>query len=699
MQKRYDVYKSFKDYVQQKDERPMDEICKSDTSDEFSLQVQQKFLKDYIKKNPSWSKLLLYHEIGAGKTCTAITLAEEHLSSNPKASIKVILPARLKTNFVDELISPCGMEAYMTAEDFKRFHDASTPTTLKKVLKAKYNKAIDAKYTILSFEKFKSMAMKEREALKKWVKDFTKDSLIVVDEVHNLLSDKYDIKKARDILQTGTAPKGVKGMNTILFRLLTKFAHPSCKMIIMTATPIFDNILQLKELVYALNPEEAEIKKNAKVSDIIDFLRGKISYFPGTSKNAYPKVEHTVHEIPLSRTQDEISFRVQTSDTEDEFKEEFLSKQRQVSLACLPDQSSVKNHISEVISDMTEYCPKIKKLLEVIKANPGKHVVFSNFVQSGLKVVEAALRKRGWVSIDEVLKDPDTWNKHKYKVFALWDGSVKDHEKQLIKSVVNNATDNLHGQRIRVILGSPSIKEGVSFKHIQHMHLLDPVWNISAKAQVEGRAIRYCSHVDIKPQTHKPLKRRVVVNIYKSMPIKGGDVTMTCDQMIYDHIIEKKKKVIQAGESALKKVALDHYLFRNMYMNTAQPAPKAELQRTKSNVGLINDEDIYLNMKTRPNKDRNTCPKPRRPSEVDGKCPANYELRKNPQGNDCCYKLRRTKSNNTHTKAPKNNNSGSKQPTPCPKARRPIDGKCQDGYIIKKNKNNEPCCYKSSRKV
>ena len=108
--RRYNIYNKYIDFYQdKKDIRSMDEICKNET--DFNLQLQQKFLKDFTKDNKEWDRLLLYHQIGSGKTCTAITIAEEYLKNNPDKSVIVILPARLKTNFIDELISPCGVES------------------------------------------------------------------------------------------------------------------------------------------------------------------------------------------------------------------------------------------------------------------------------------------------------------------------------------------------------------------------------------------------------------------------------------------------------------------------------------------------------------------------------------------------------------------------------------------------------------
>ena len=636
--KRIEIYKKFQQYVQQKDNRPMDEICKQDG---FKLQAQQLFLREYMKVYPNWRSLLLYHEIGSGKTCTAITMAEEYLAMNPTHKVKVILPARLRTNFIDELMSPCAN-------------------------KLKSN--IPAQYTIMSFEKFKINAVKAKPDIGAWLKDFSRNSLIIVDEVHNLLSDKYDKKKSIEIFKTGQIQGSIKGMNTVLFRLLTKFADPSAKILILTATPIFDNINQMRELVFAMDPSLLSIPDKAKIRDVINNLRGKVSYFPGTSINAYPTVAYKMHDIPFSATQEEHTINLQQGgEDDDEGGEQFMIKQRQVSVAVYHD-------IAKSLSNMPEYCPKILDLVKTITSNPGKHVIFSNFIKHGLHIIQAALEREGWTKFGTSATTP-------YKTYALWDGSIKDAQKQAIKNKAN-AKANLFGEHIRVVLGSPSIKEGVSFKHIQHIHLLDPVWNQSAKAQVEGRAIRYCSHVDIDPNVHAPLKRAVTVHLYKSVPRPGNAAMITCDQHIYDVVIEEKKRMVQAGERALKKVAIDHYLFRDMYAPPGTTYKTPEMKSAMSSVGIPSPDNIIIKHKPPKNKKVNTCPKKRRPDPA-GNCPQPDQIVKmNNQMFPCCYKGAKAKTNTKST---------------CPAKRRPNEqGVCVNPDFPKKkeNKYGVLCCYK-----
>jgi hypothetical protein len=543
--------------------------------------------------------------------------------------------------------------------------------------------AIENKYNIMSFEKLKLIALKHSHNILQWANEFTKDSMLIVDEVHNLLASTYDEKKFNEIINTGKIYNRAKGMNTILFKIITKYAHPSAKMVLLTATPIFDNIMQLKELVLIMNPE-AIIKKGAKISDIIDFLRGKVSYFPGTSINAYPSVEYNIHDIIISKTQDVVTRKIIDDDADEEKnddKEAFMAKQRQASISCLPGNKNIKGNIDQVLSNIHEYSPKIEAVIKVINSSPGKHIIYTNFVQTGVDVVEQLLLKEGWINIKNVVKNDELYDQYKGKIFAIWSGDTKDADKQLIKNIANNK-NNMFGDKIRIIIGSPSVKEGVSFKHIQHMHLLDPVWNQSAKTQVEGRAIRFCSHVDIDENINKPLKRKVIVNIYKLIPRPKGLVIETCDQIIYDKIIPRKQKLIKMGEIALKKVAIDHYLFRNLYVDNDKLLPIPEnTGSAKSNIGLLERENVLLKQKKIINKIKSTCPKKRRP-DVLGNCIEEYYMKKNLHGDDCCYKEKNKKEKEKEKTCPEN-----KMPQP--------NGECKEGFKLNKNKN---CCIKIYKK-
>ena len=577
------------------------------------------------------------------------------------------------------------MDAYISKEDFAKYMNPSTPSFTKGRIRSKFMKAIENKYTVLSYESFKIQASKASN-IKEWIHDFTKDRMIVIDEVHNLLSSTYDAK-AFAALESQPRLKKSSGLGTILFKALNIYAHASCKMIYLTATPVFDNIMQFKELVAVMSPE-ANIKRGADLKTTIDHLRGKVSFFPGTSANAYPKVVYNEVTVPLSKTQEKIFLEMDIEDEErkDDIEKNgdaFKIKQRTVCVACLPGFKKITaSNMKTVISRLKEYSPKINELLHMIQKQRGKHVVYSTFVQNGVDVVEAALRSKGWISWKEAKASAEAAESHRGKVYAIWDGRVRDEEKLAIKAIVNSK-DNMTGKNIRVIIGSPSIKEGVSFKHVQHLHLLDPVWNSSAKMQVEGRAVRFCSHVDI-PKDHPWLKRQVVVHLYKS----EATLFDTADVEIYEKIIPEKEKIIQAAENALKKVSIDYHLFKGLH-EASDMSPNTPPGSAPSPVSV---DEVVLRKKQGTKKEKTTCPKPRRP--VNDTCPPGQFLRPNNRGDPCCYKTRGAANRRT------GDGEAAKKPllSSCPKPRRPdADGNCPEGMTAKENKHGVPCCYKSSK--
>lgn len=635
--RRTSIYDKFRKHEKELDGRSMDALCE-DTATDFRLQAQQEFLREYITEHPDWKNLLLYHQAGSGKTCTAITMAERYKQLNPNGKVTVILPARLKTNFIDELISPCGMQTYISQKDYDAYHSGTITDAQKESIRKQFLSAINAAYNIITFDTIRRSA-KQAQSLSQWVTEMTENTLLIVDEVHNLVSDKYKEDQYQVMVDTDRMLFNVKGSWAMLFRIINEKAHRSCKMIYLTASPIFDNLKQMYELVRLMAPAEAdEITVSSRLSEVIEYLRGKVSYFPGTSPNAYPVKEFIVHDVQITKPIDHVVFFLQTTkhQPDNDNAEAFLIRERQALVSVY--EASHKTMQSAKRKEFKLYAPKVVELVKQIEALKGKHVVYSTFVDNGLDVVELLMRLHGWRRYGEDGAKP-------YKVYCVWDGRLKDNDKDTLKVVLNNVS-NMDGSKIRVVLGSPSIKEGVSFKHIQHLHMLDPVWNGSALMQVEARAVRFCSHIDIPSSGVDGIVRKVVIHHYKAVPMaSGGQVDFTADQRIYERIIPRKKLMVEMGEKALQKVAIDYYLFRKLYRDpiTLSPIPK---QRKGVPSPILLDRNVRLNEKPTNNTQdiRPKCGRALVP--VNGECPDGYQMRFNNRGDPCCYKTKQRKQKN-----------------------------------------------------
>ena len=67
------VSKLFKKFKIKDKRLNMDEIC---YPSKFKLQLPQQFVSEFMTPSTPYKGLLLFHQIGAGKTCAAVSIAE-----------------------------------------------------------------------------------------------------------------------------------------------------------------------------------------------------------------------------------------------------------------------------------------------------------------------------------------------------------------------------------------------------------------------------------------------------------------------------------------------------------------------------------------------------------------------------------------------------------------------------------------------
>ena len=67
--------------------------------------IQQRLVRDFLQKQSPYKGILLYHGLGSGKTCSAIAATESYAFTGRR--VVVMLPASLAQNYLNELMS-CG---------------------------------------------------------------------------------------------------------------------------------------------------------------------------------------------------------------------------------------------------------------------------------------------------------------------------------------------------------------------------------------------------------------------------------------------------------------------------------------------------------------------------------------------------------------------------------------------------------------
>lgn len=236
----------------------------------------------------------------------------------------------------------------------------------------------------------------------------------------------------------------------------------------------------------------------------------------------------------------------------------------------------------ELIGD---YSSKIASILDIIENSDGIVFIYSNWIKSGVLPLVLALEQNGYGKYDgkKVLKskcdpisyegkylseysDKKDFKQAKYMVIA---GSGENLVGKLEEELrVVASPDNSDGSHIKVVIGSTVASEGLDFKNIRSIHILEPWHNINKLEQVIGRGIRNCSHKELDQK-----ERNVTVYLHSSKI----DDKESIDMYLYRYS-EYKAKQIGEIENLLKTVAIDKYFFKNSNILTEKDIGNFRIQ-------------------------------------------------------------------------------------------------------------------------
>ena len=86
------------------------------------------------------------------------------------------------------------------------------------------------------------------------------------------------------------------------------------------------------------------------------------------------------------------------------------------------------------------------------------------------------------------LKPGEKFNQACY-VLLTGDGELSKNNIEEINALRNDR--NISGEIVKVILGSGKVAEGLDFKRVREIHILEPWYNLNKIEQVVGRGIRF----------------------------------------------------------------------------------------------------------------------------------------------------------------------------------------------------------------
>lgn len=162
------------------------------------------------------------------------------------------------------------------------------------------------------------------------------------------------------------------------------------------------------------------------------------------------------------------------------------------------------------------------------------------------------------------------------KLIVLY-GKIDHNQRNKIVGLLNDM-QNKNGTIIKAVLGSKITGESIDLKRIREIHILNFQPNIPSILQIEGRAVRHCSHVGL-PQNQRNVK------IFKYVSSIPNSKEPSIEEKIYLRA-EKKHITIKKIERALKENAIDCALnkFENVIEEEVRHYKDCE---TKKNPGKL----------------------------------------------------------------------------------------------------------------
>jgi hypothetical protein len=211
-----------------------------------------------------------------------------------------------------------------------------------------------------------------------------------------------------------------------------------------------------------------------------------------------------------------------------------------------------KNNDFFKLETLRNHSSKIAAIIENTKASEGVIFIYSQFIYAGVLPIALALESNGYSKLSGSLlkKGSDKESDHSKKYIMITGDNDLSHN--TYQNYLKLENENQNGEKVKVIIGSSTAAEGLDFKNIREVHILEPWHHLNKLEQVIGRAIRNCSHTDLPFE-----KRNVTVYMYGATKSNNPETdSETIDLKMY-RISETKSKKMSEVERLLKMNAVD----------------------------------------------------------------------------------------------------------------------------------------------
>ena len=233
------------------------------------------------------------------------------------------------------------------------------------------------------------------------------------------------------------------------------------------------------------------------------------------------------------------------------------------------------------VGSLQQYSPKFDFFVRRIESSKGIIFAYSRFVQMGAIILALILEANGYTAYGRkkpLLKSgiqvpggrkcavcSKRENEHttsdekghfipaKYALIT-GDQAHSPNNDEIIR--VSKSSENADGKLIKIIIGSQITGEGVDFRFIREIHIMEGWFHLNRIEQVLGRGVRFCSH-SLLPEEN----RNTTTYLYTTVFPNGENTRETADLYSY-RVAFRKAKLMGNVTRVLKQSAIDCNLNR-----------------------------------------------------------------------------------------------------------------------------------------
>lgn len=644
-------------------EENVDVIANKLCSADFELAPHQAFVRNFMSFQTPYDGMLLYHGLGTGKTCSAISVCEEMraymLQMDISKRIIIVASPNVQENFKLQLFDNRKLKLIdglwsLQACTGNAFIQEINPMAMKGLPRDKVirqiRSLINKSYLFIGYLEFANYIASHTDVdqgtddktkadiVRSRLRNTFKGRLIVIDEVHNI----RDNEDGRD-----------KTVSSKLEMLVNNAG--GMRLLFLSATPMYNSPREIAWLLNLLHVNDGrppfmakdlfnkagnvltkdiagETILSQKTIGYVSFVRGENPYtfpfriwpkqfapnknldstnMPTTQMNGRAIVQGieilSLYATTLGEYQARVYGYILDGLSHTRVKRAFadldgfgytilqrplealnmtfpsaaFESGKDVDPSTLVGTKGLEQVVSFTINDSTlarskfvykseyqddspflpinisKYSAKIAHVVESVSSSNGVILVYSQYIDGGIVPIALALEESGYRRATAelgLLQTPPASNGGKYVIIS-GDRGLSPNNAHEVQLATNDS--NKDGTDVKVILISLAGSEGLDFKFIRQVHVIDPWYNMNRIEQIIGRAVRTCSH-----RTLPLAERNVMIFLYVSL-VPGKTNTEAADVYVY-RVAEGKAVSIGVVSRILKEYSTDCLLRSNI---------------------------------------------------------------------------------------------------------------------------------------